>query len=67
MLAAQMIFIARDDDSSRLVRLVSKLGLVFRVSFKGLRVVAIKFTQDKKRSLDQCLRVNGVKSRGHRS
>ena len=46
-----MIFIARDDENSRLVRLVSKLGLVVRVSFKVLRVVVIKFTQDK-RSLD---------------
>ena len=36
-----MIFIARDDGSSRLVRLVSKMGLVVRVSFKVLRVVLI--------------------------
>ena len=66
MLAAQMMFIARDNDNSRLVRLVSKVGLAVRVLFKVLRVVVIKFTQDK-RSLDQCLRVNGVKSRGRRS
>ena len=33
-----MMFIARDNDNSRLVRLVSKLGLVVRVSFKvGVR------------------------------
>jgi hypothetical protein len=38
-LAAQMIFIARDDGSIRLARLVSKLGLVVRVSFKVLRVL----------------------------
>ena len=48
-----MMFIAKDNGSSRLVRLVSKLGLAIRVSFKVLRVVVIKFTQDK-RSLDQC-------------
>ena len=36
-----MIFIARDDNRSRLVWLVSKLGLVVRVSFKVLRVVLI--------------------------
>jgi hypothetical protein len=41
MLAAQMIFIAKDDGNSRLVRLVSKLGLIVRVSFKVLRVVLI--------------------------
>ena len=59
-----MIFIARDDGSNRLVRLVSKLGLVVRVSFKVLRVVLIMtFTI---LVLDQCIfRVNGVKRRTH--
>ena len=61
-----MIFIASDDGNNRLVRLVSKLGLVVRVSFKVSIVVVIKFTQEK-RPLDKCLRVNGVKSRGRRS
>jgi hypothetical protein len=61
-LAAQVILIARDDGSNRLARLVFKLGLVVRVSFKVLRVVLIiTFTS---LVLDQCVsRVNGVKRR----
>jgi hypothetical protein len=62
MLSTQVILIARDDGSNRLARLVSKLGLVVKVSFKVLRVVLIiTFTI---LVLDQCVsRVNGVKRR----
>jgi hypothetical protein len=57
-----MILIARDDDISRLERLVSKLGLVVRVSFKVLRVFFIITITSS--VLDQCIsKVNGVKRR----
>jgi hypothetical protein len=39
--------VAKDDNNNRLVRLVTRLGLVVRVCFKVLKVIVIKFTSKK--------------------